>query len=682
MLDFPDIQQRRKLARIFAIKMKDLDLSVRTYNCLRRAGILFLGDLIQKTEYDLLRIKNFGEGCLQEIEQLLKKLDLRLGVDIFDKSILSEVNNRSATSEKKAKKILSHQIEELNFSVRTINCLRSEKIYYVSDLIKYSKSQLLSIPYFGKKCLFEVVNELVKLNVPLDMPISDFNVPLDMPISDFNVPLDMLISDFNSSQERKISPNNLEEELKNVASSIKGERDQQIVMKYLGWDGKGKKTLESVAQGYGLSRERVRQIYTKLEKKAKTLIAVKNAEYSKLESALKYITDHLPSGTDQIELGLTREGITKTNFNIEGIESASKLLGKTYDFTILKMNGKHIALSQKDLEIPKIVMNLTKKNIAKNVIANVIDIIEHVNEKMKRNFSEDFIKSIVSAHEDFKWLDKSSGWFWFQSLKGNRLINIIKKILSVAYSIDISELRAGISRFHRMSGLAPIRRVLLELCKQIQWCAVKGTIIELKKQISWKQALRGTTEWAFASILKESGPVMQREELEKECVDLGMNLNTFYQNLTFSPILCKYATGVYGLRGTKVPPGLVESLIPKKKRVVTTDYGWTSDGSIWITRKLNKSAILSGVIGIPSAMKEHLQGIFKCKTADGIQIGTIKIKECAGWGLGSFFRRRGGEVDEHLLLIFNIVKKETKIYIGDEDILDNRILSLSSLNSH
>lgn len=660
MLDFPDIQQRRKLARIFAIKMKDLNLSVRTYNCLRRADILFLGDLIQKTEYDLLRIKNFGEGCLQEIEQLLKILDLKLGVDIFDKSSLSEVNNRSATSEKKAKKILSHQIEELNFSVRTINCLRSEKIYYVSDLIKHSKSQLLSIPYFGKKCLFEVVNELVKLNVPLDMPISDFN----------------------SSQERKISPNNLEEELKNVASSIKGERDQQIVMKYLGWDGKGKKTLESVAQGYGLSRERVRQIYTKLEKKAKTLIAVKNAEYSKLESALKYITDHLPSGTDQIELGLTREGITKTNFNIEGIESASKLLGKTYDFTILKMNGKHIALSQKDLEIPKIVMSLTKKNIAKSGITNVTDIIEQVNEKMKRNFSEDFIKSIVSAHEDFKWLEKSSGWFWFQSLPRNRLLNIIRKILSVAYSIDISELRAGISRFHRMSGLAPTRRVLLKLCKQIQWCAVNGTIIELKKQISWKQALRGTTERAFASILKESGPVMQREELEKECVDLGMNLNTFYQYLTFSPILCKYATGVYGLRGTKVPPGLVESLIPKRKRVVTTDYGWTSDGSIWITRKLNKSAILSGVIGIPSAMKEHLQGIFKCKTADGIQIGTIKIKECVGWGLGNFFRRRKGEVDEHLLLIFNILKKETKIYIGDEDILDNRILSLSSLNSH
>lgn len=666
-----DIQQTNKLTRILAIKLEDFNLSVRTQNCLKRANIIFLGDLIQKTEYDLLKVKNFGESSLKEIKQLLKELDLRLGVnsfalisilsdDIFDKYILVEDKNRPTISKKEVKNNISYKIEELNFSVRTINCLKSEKIYYVSDLVEQNESQLLSIPNFGKKCLLEVLNELGKLNLSLGESSADFN--------------------FN--QGEKISPKNLEEELDVIASNIRGDRDQQIVIKYLGWDGKGKKTLESVAQGYGLTRERVRQIYTKLEKKAQTLRAIKDTKYLKLESALRYISDHLPLEKHKIELGLVREGITKANFNIEGIKSASKLLGKTCDFTILKINGKHIVISKKDIEIPKIVINLTKKIIAKNGIANIVDITDQANERLKRNFSESFIKSVISAHEDFKWLDKPSGWFWLQSQSRNRLLNVIRKILSVASSVDISELRAGISRFHRLSGLAPTKKVLLELCKQIQWCSVNGTTIELKKQISWERTLRGTTEWAFASLLKEYGPVMRREDLEKECKSLGMNLNTFYQYLTFSPIICKYATGLYGLRGAKVPPGLVESLISKKKKVATLDYGWTPDGNIWIVHKLSAASIQSGVIGIPSAMKEHLQGIFSCTTADGVQIGNIKIKDAACWGLGSFFRRRGGEEEDHILIIFSIVNKKAKIYIGDEDILDERILILNSFDKH
>jgi len=665
------IQQPKKIGRILATKIENIDLSVRTYNCLRKKNIVCLGDLIQKSEYDLLRIKNFGKNCLHEIKKLLNELNLRLGIDIYElisilpddilnKHILSKVRYRPAIYEKKTEKILSYNIKELNFSVRTINCLESKSIYYVSDLIKYNQSQLLSILNFGNKCLLEVLNELEKLNLKLDMSITDSN----------------------SSQERKINPNSLEEELRNVAYNIKGKRNQQIVIEYLGWDGKGKKTLESVAQVYGLTRERVRQIYTKLEKKVRILKVVKNAEYLKLESALIYITDHLPSETDQMELGLIREGITKINFNIEGIESASKLLGKTCDFTISKINEKHIVLSKKDIEIPKIVIKLTKKIIATSGIANIIDITDQVNEKINRNYSESFIKSVVSVYDDFKWLDKSSGWFWFQSPKRNRLLNVIKKILSVAYSIDISELRAGVSRFHRLRGLAPTRRVLLEFCKQIEWCIVNGTTIELRKQISWEQTLRSNIEWAFVSVLKEYGPVMQREELEKECVGLGMNVNSFYQYLAFSPILCKFATGVYGLRGTKVSPGIVESMIPKKKRAFTMDYGWTSDGSIWLTRELSKSVLQSGVIAIPSAMKDHLQGIFKCKTADGIQIGTINIKECTGWRLGSIFRRRGGEVGDHILLIFNILKRETKILLGDKDIIDDSILLLDSVYGH
>ena len=83
----------------------------------------------------------------------------------------------------------------------------------------------------------------------------------------------------------------------------------------------------------------------------------------------------------------------------------------------------------------------------------------------------------------------------------------MKKILSVANDIDISELRSGISRHHRMKGCSPPRRVLLELCKQLEWCEVEGNSIILNAPLDYEKIL-GNNEWLLISILKEYGPIL------------------------------------------------------------------------------------------------------------------------------------------------------------------------------
>ena len=60
----------------------DLELSVRSQNCLQTAGVRFLGDLVQKSEAELLKVKNFGRKSLKEIEDKLNTLDLELGTKL------------------------------------------------------------------------------------------------------------------------------------------------------------------------------------------------------------------------------------------------------------------------------------------------------------------------------------------------------------------------------------------------------------------------------------------------------------------------------------------------------------------------------------------------------------------------------------------------------------------------
>ncbi len=60
----------------------ELELSVRSANCLQNAGITYIGELVQKTEAEMLKTKNFGRKSLKEIRDLLTEMDLQLGTKI------------------------------------------------------------------------------------------------------------------------------------------------------------------------------------------------------------------------------------------------------------------------------------------------------------------------------------------------------------------------------------------------------------------------------------------------------------------------------------------------------------------------------------------------------------------------------------------------------------------------
>lgn len=68
----------------------DLDLSARSLNCLRKANIIHVGELIQKTEEDLLNLENFGKRSLVEIKETLNELGLGLGMKINTEVFESE----------------------------------------------------------------------------------------------------------------------------------------------------------------------------------------------------------------------------------------------------------------------------------------------------------------------------------------------------------------------------------------------------------------------------------------------------------------------------------------------------------------------------------------------------------------------------------------------------------------
>lgn len=62
-------------------KVEELELSVRSANCLKNDNIVYIGDLVQKTEAEMLRTPNFGRKSLNEIKEVLAKMGIHLGME-------------------------------------------------------------------------------------------------------------------------------------------------------------------------------------------------------------------------------------------------------------------------------------------------------------------------------------------------------------------------------------------------------------------------------------------------------------------------------------------------------------------------------------------------------------------------------------------------------------------------
>ncbi len=77
-------EEEKKRLEYLSTPVSDLELSVRSYNCLQAAEIKTIRGLVQKSEQDMLKYKNFGKKSLDEIKEILEEMDLSFGEKLED----------------------------------------------------------------------------------------------------------------------------------------------------------------------------------------------------------------------------------------------------------------------------------------------------------------------------------------------------------------------------------------------------------------------------------------------------------------------------------------------------------------------------------------------------------------------------------------------------------------------
>jgi hypothetical protein len=344
----------------------------------------------------------------------------------------------------------------------------------------------------------------------------------------------------------------LEIELYSLTEGLGSERDRRIIISYLGWDGRPPRTLEAVGKEHDMTRERVRQICDRINKKqtAKPFLPI-------LDRVIGITAAVTPALAGDVEDQLANGRLTNKKFHIESICSAAQVVGREARFIVATFHQRRFVVPCDPANLLDQIDHLARARVSYWGVTSIEDIAAAT------DITVSFAVKVVTTIPGFKWLDESSGWFWIENVPRNSLMTQIRKILAVSSSISIGELSTGVGRSHRRKGFAPPRRVLLEFCRQLPWCRVTNEVITAAESLNPVEIL-SDSEQMILQVFKDHGPVMQRARYEELCLGAGMNPNSFWIYLNYSPIITRYASGVFGLRGADVPMGLVRKSVCRK----------------------------------------------------------------------------------------------------------------------
>ncbi len=155
--DETERKESERMEAILRMPVSDFELSVRSRNCLAKMNVRTLGDLVKKTENELLSYKNFGETSLREIKNLLESKGLRLG--------MTKPEHAARTQGKPGQPggddaVLAKPISEIELSVRSRKCMAKLNIQTLGDLVQKTEKELLAVKNFGQTSLNEIKQRL------------------------------------------------------------------------------------------------------------------------------------------------------------------------------------------------------------------------------------------------------------------------------------------------------------------------------------------------------------------------------------------------------------------------------------------------------------------------------------------------------------------------------------------
>lgn len=563
---------------------------------------------------------------------------------------------------------LSVPFRVIHLPMRAQNAIANLGIRYVGELLPASPADLLRVPNFGRKSLVEVAAALERLGLQFGQEVSGWSAASAEQLNRDHAAIILRLAARASGQvsEREFCGDLAEALRRAVADAEPSDRNVGMVVRYLGWDGQGGSTLEEVGAPFRLTRERVRQIV------ARSLRLLENrSPPMEARMAVELVNTRNLMTASELDAALREANLTKRPFGVHGLRTMAEAFDLHPNFEQGGRRDRALVLPLNGAALVDQLPVAARKIISARGCVDVRALAEDQVPQLARG-SDDFLIEIMEQDGDFLWLDDKREWAWRGPHEGrNRLINDICKVLAVAPRVDIAELRRAIRRDLRMGGFAPPTDILGAVCEHLPFARLEGRLVQrVEDAIEWSTVL-GETEATFVKVLRKHGPVMHRSAFLKACLEEGMNENTFTLYGTYSVVLTRPTQGFYALTGAYVPPGLIEQQRRSVRRhSALIESGWTKDGRPFVAWRITQAVLGSGIVSIPAGIRDLLSGNWSLETTTGEPLGVIEVRQATCWNLRKLFKHAGAEVDDVLVLWFELADRSVSAAIGDDDLID------------
>lgn len=556
--------------------------------------------------------------------------------------------------------ILLATLAEVGMPKRIVNSMKNDGVLLVGAFVQLTAGEILRKQGLGGKSFREAKAILEDLGLSLGMELSGWD--------------DELATEARKAFGRKVhkrvfelrpttwAPHDtLEEELLALLLEVEDERNAEMLSVFFGFNEEGPKTLEFTGQPYQLTRERVRQIAARAERKIRDLWR----PLSCLEKAEEIVTLKLGSlfTREDFFLAARKEGITNIDFHIEGVLTAFELVGEQHSIKKVRVGQVALYGTADEVSVPKRLLTALRKETSANGCTNIQRLALMVGLELD---DADQVRDLLFLFPEVKWLDENFTWLLSKRSTRNRLANVSTRIFSVAKSVEINELRSALLRHVRVSFVPPPEPLgnmlefygIAKLHDRIAIAAADLPDVDL-----------GVNDQGLAYAFEALGSPVTREELEDYCLDeLGMNANSFYVYLSYSPLVLKLATGVFSFVGQDVDPGTIEQLkdeIRESRFEVTS--GWSKAGTLWWHFQADRPTVNAGARAVPTFVFNLTSGEWKLRTIDGLNLGSVRVENGFASGFAKAFSALGVTNKDFLQFDFDISQRLVFVRIvGDE----------------
>lgn len=652
-----------------------LKLSVRARNYVRRLQLRTVEELVELAATSLPTVPGYGRRTHSEIMAAVGGLSKRAPkepdsgqISLFEH--LEQEHSLGVEPQRPApiQAQFLRQPGELGLSIRAVNALRAHGVHLVGDLVGLSEAKLLRLEGLGRKSVAEITAALAKVGLRLGMRIEDWPPDdlLECRARHASALATIRAKSFTDLLPKPAAAiHTLEDEFEAIGELAGSERNRSIVLQYLGFRLSVLPTLEEVGKQHDLTRERVRQLVARVVRG----LRIRVLRPPKMLEAARLLRQNVPMTSEGARLLLRQAGLSRGAVRAEAIVRTLSALTNRRPFLqgVQLGNTSVLADSRSAKWLGRVAVE-ARRRISRRGVARVPEMASWLASSWGQPVNEGVVRTVIEAIPGVVWLDDSRDWFTVAGLPRNRLLNIMRKILTVAGTIEVRSLREGIQRQFHMRGFAPPTRILERLVDELPWCTRVGQSISKRSEGAARDALTSLTEQALVRVLRQHGPVMSGHELVTQAMREGAGDVAVNAALCYSPILQRVAFGVYALRGEKLDSGVVaraiEAASSQTRRLI--DFGWSRNRTLWLAMRLSRSTVRTGIFGIPAGLRRQLKDAYVCGTKSEPTAESLRCNKSQAWGLRKLILQAGARPDDLILLEFDNRAETVEVSFGTD----------------